>query len=85
MAVILGSIANLTIPAAAEGLARDDAIAGLEARDAGAEGEDCTGAFVGGGDGEFDREDAFEVFEVGVAEGGDGDFEEEVVFLEVLG
>ena len=75
MPIILGSFADITLPAPAESLARNDAVAHLEAVHVAPRCKDGARAFVACCDREFDGEGAFEVFEVAVAEGGGGDFD----------
>ncbi len=85
MPVILRSIADLAVAAAAESLSCEDAVAGLEARDRAAAGNHCAGAFMGGCDGEGYGKDTFLVLQVRVAESWDSHFEQHVVGFEILG
>lgn len=63
--------------------AAHDAVADLERRDRGADGDDGAGAFVRRGLREVRwLDDALGHHAVGVAEGGDGDFDEDVVWAE---
>lgn len=85
MAVFLRSTTDVTIVATAERLACKDTVTDFEAVHAGAMGEDCAGAFVACCYGQLDGEDAFEVFEVGVAQCRGGDFDEDFVGAEIGG